>query len=321
LSFWVELRRRNVFKAALFYIVTAWLLLQAGDVLFALLGLPDWTLRLVLAILVLGFPLTLIFSWIYELTPEGLKRGKDVDLERSITRRTGRKLNRATIVVASVAIVLVISQQVNWSAVGLLLNSDPELSPNPQATATSPDIDGSLPKPKTVAVLPFVDMSPNNDQGWIGDSITTELQIELSRHSQYQVLSRSSSFALPEQSMSSQQMGERLGVDVLVEGTFRRIADRIRVTVQLVSVESGYQLWSDVYESQITDDFSAEVAIAEFFSTQVGAQLSGPMSSGVQFADLGDATDAGFTDLFGPSTIEPAADGATDNDEGPTGEL
>jgi len=111
MSFWLELKRRNVIRVAVFYAVAAWLVLQVADVLFGILGVPDWSLRLVLGILLLGLPFVLVFSWAYELTPEGIKREKDVDRSASITAETGHKLNTATLVVAVLAIVVVVADR------------------------------------------------------------------------------------------------------------------------------------------------------------------------------------------------------------------
>jgi hypothetical protein len=128
-----ELKRRNVIRVSVFYAVTSWLILQAGDVLFALLGLPDWTLKLVLGALLLGFPLVVAFSWIFEMTPEGIKLEKDVDRSQSITPETGQKLNHATLVVAVVAIVLVIAQQV-----GLMSDPSPQIRDLPSPCCRLP---------------------------------------------------------------------------------------------------------------------------------------------------------------------------------------
>lgn len=289
-----ELKRRNIFKVALLYAVSSWLLLQAGDVLFALLGLPDWTLKLVLGILVLGFPAALAISWIYELTPDGLKPAKVIEPEHSIARQTGRKLNKATLVVAGIAIFLVSLQQAAvWEA-------DPGAEAIPAALTSAPamPVTNGSKAIQTVAVLPFVDLSPASDQAWLGESITAEIQTELSRRPEFRILSRSSSIAVPEAARSAQEIGRALGVQVLVEGTVRRVSDRIRVTMQLVDVESGYQLWSDVHESRLEDDFSAEVAVARFFSDQVHEQLAGPLSAGVQIAAFSEPEEDDFSDLF-----------------------
>jgi len=111
MALFAELKRRNVFRVALLYIVAAWLLLQVADILFTQLGIPDWAFRFVFALLLICFPLVLVFSWIFELTPQGIKREQDIEAEASITVQTGRKINRATVVLLIIAILVVVADR------------------------------------------------------------------------------------------------------------------------------------------------------------------------------------------------------------------
>ena len=290
-SVWGELKRRNVVKVAVAYAIVAFVTLQLIDVLQDILELPGWVGKLILLLLVIGLPVALVFAWVFELTPQGLVREKEVDRSQSITQVTGRKIDFIIIGVLAVGFALLLFDKFVLSAV------DNEASVEETMPKPTPGfvVEAS---PKTVAVLAFVDMSPSRDQRWLGDSIATEMQTELSKRSDLRVLSRSSSFSLPDDVQSAQAIGEYLGVDILVEGTVRRSGDRIRVTAQLVSVTDGYQLWSDVYESRLGKDFKAEVTIAEFFSMRVRDELTGPFTPTVEITKFAEATDSAFTELF-----------------------
>lgn len=291
MSLIAELRRRNVFKVAVAYVIVSWLTIQVIDVLVPMMALPDWIGRALVLVLIVGFPVAIVFAWAFELTPEGIKLEKDVDRSQSITVSTGRKLDLIIIAVLTVAVVV-------FAVDKFVISADSATSDTVPAARDVSLQDLESLSPKTVAVIPFEDMSPNQDQTIVGEAIATELMTELSKRSDLQLLSRSSSFAIPEEVRTSQEIGRYLGVDILVEGTVRQIGDRIRVTAQLVSVADGYQLWADVYESQMAQDFSVEVAIAEFFSGQVRAQLAAPFRPGIQLVDFAQSGESTFESLI-----------------------
>ena len=296
MSLIAEFKRRNVFKVAVAYVIVAWLTIQAIDVLVQLMGMPDWIGQALVLLLVVSFPVALVFAWAFELTPDGLKREHEVERPDSITQQTGRKLDFVIIGVLLIALAFFVVDKYVPSPAPDLADTTLSTSPVEEAAFRSGHTE-------TVAVIPFVDLSPNADQEWIGATIATEMQTELSKRSDLQVLSRSSSFAIPPEAKSSQDIGRFLGVDVLVEGTVRRIGDRIRVTVQLVSVADGYQLWSDVYEARLSDDFSAEIAISEFFSNQVRDQLAAPFTPTVQLSEFSQAPISSFASVLGSSML------------------
>ena len=285
---------------AIAYVVVAWLTIQVVDVLVQLMNLPEWIGRAIILLLVVSFPIALVLAWALELTPQGIRREREVDRSESITQITGRKLDFSIIGVLTVAVIF-------FAVDKFLLDSEPNPIDEDLLSSAVSLTDIWTTETQTVAVIPFVDMSPGVDQGWIGETIATEMQTELSRRSDFQVLSRSSSFAIPEGARSSQEIGRKLGVDVLVEGTIRRIGDRIRVTVQLVSVDDGYQLWSDVYESQLTDDFSAEIAVAEFFSIQVRDQLAAPFTPKIQLVEFSETSESSLANALGASELSSSS--------------
>jgi TolB-like protein/Tfp pilus assembly protein PilF len=256
-----ELKRRNVVRVAVFYGVTAWLILQAGDVLFALLGLPDWTLKLVLGVLVLGMPIALVFSWIFEMTPEGIKLEKDVDRSSSVTPETGRKLNNATLVVAIVAIVLVLVQQT-----GLMPSSSPAQNV-PESVAPLATLDKAPELPidarPSVAVLPFVDMSPQKDQEYFSDGLADTLMHVLAQVKGLKVAARTSSFAFKGKSMDVAKIADQLGVGTILEGSVQKAGDKIRVIAQLIDANDGSHLWSKNFDRDLEDIFAVQDEIAQ----------------------------------------------------------
>lgn len=291
-----ELRRRNVVRVAAAYLVASWLILQISDVLLSNLGLPPWLFQAVLLLLMAGLPLALIFAWVYELTPDGIKLESEVDRQNSSTRTTGRKLDLVIIGVLSAAIALLIVERViNIPGEDAI----PDLAELTHVNQVNADIHSR----QAVAVIPFVDLTLSQDQKWIGEAIATEMQTALSKRSDLLILSRSTSFAFPDDVKSSQAIGRYLGVDILVEGTVRRMGNRVRVTAQLVSVADGIQLWSDVFEAVMVDNFTAEIAVADFFSQQVRNQLAAPFEPNVQFVDYSKSAGTDFSRLF----ISPAS--------------
>jgi TolB-like protein/Flp pilus assembly protein TadD len=255
-----ELKRRNVFRMAVLYVVGSWLNLQMGDLLFDLMGLPDWSLRIVLGILILGFPVALVVSWMYELTPEGVKREHDVDRSESITPRTGQRLNIITLIVALIAIVLVAFQH--------YVEPDSAETPAP-IQAASP----------TIAVLPFVNMSSNPEQEFFSDGMTEEILNVLAKIDGLQVTGRTSSFQFKGQNLDLRDIGQRLGVAHVLEGSVRRFGDDLRITAQLVRADNGFHLWSESYDRKMANVFAIQEeiakAIAQALTIPLGLEVSG----------------------------------------------
>jgi TolB-like protein/tetratricopeptide (TPR) repeat protein len=247
MSLFAELQRRNVVRVAIAYAVVAWLLAQVADIAFDNFGAPDWVPKSVLFVLILGFPLAVFFAWAFELTPEGVKREKDVDRSQSITNVTGRKLNRLIIA------VLVL-------AVGFLLVDKFVLQPVPEeviADAPVADVD------KSVAVLPFVAMSSGPDDEFFADGLTEEILNSLAQLPDLLVTARTSAFAFKGIDVSIPEIAAQLGVANVVEGSVRRSGDRLRVTAQLIRAEDGFHLWSETYERSTADSFGVQDEIAE----------------------------------------------------------
>ena len=243
-SVWGELKRRNVVRVAIAYAIVSWLILQLTDVLVPLLTLPDWVGRFVFLLLVVGFCLALFLSWAYEITPEGVKLEKDVDRSESITHSTGRKLDFAIIGMLVVALGYFI-----WESRFAASPVESEI------TATE--------QQRTIAVLPFVNMSSDEEQEYFSDGLTEELLNLLAKIPELSVTSRSSAFFYKGKEIRIPEVGRELGVEHILEGSVRRSGNTIRVTAQLVEAESDEHLWSDTWDREYADVFVIQDEIAE----------------------------------------------------------
>jgi len=255
MSFFHELKRRNVFKVAIAYAIAAWILIEITATTFPILKLPDWTVTLVTVLVLVAFPLTLIFAWAFELTPEGIKKEKNVDRSESITHVTGRKLDFAIIGTMAVAIVFLLADK-------LLLSESVETN-DVETVATS----------QSIAVLPFVNISSDKEQEYFSDGITEEILNSLASVKELKVAGRTSSFAFKGQNQDLRRIGELLGVTHILEGSVRKSGTTVRITAQLVQVEDGFHLWSDTYDRELTDIFAIQDEIANEILIQLKARL------------------------------------------------
>ena len=250
-----ELKRRNVFRVAALYLVAAWVLLQVGDLLFGLLGLPAWSNKLLFAGLVLGFVPALIFSWVYELTPEGLKREHEIERNASITAATARKLDLIVVGLLVIAIVVV--------AVERFI---PRTAPIPAATdAASGASSAEAPvqaAAKSIAVLPFADMSSGKDQEYFADGLSEELLNLLAKLPELRVIGRTSSFQFKGRNEDLRVIGEKLNVAHILEGSVRKSGEKVRITAQLIRAADGSHLWSETYDRTLDDIFVVQDDIA-----------------------------------------------------------
>ena len=262
IGFFAELRRRNVFRVAVGYLVTAWLMLQVADIVLENTNAPDWIIQVFMLALAIGLPFALIFAWAFELTPEGLKKERDVDRSHSITKQTGRKLDRAIVFVLAVAVVMLVIDRVRHSAQGA---APPPVAETAAVEETQPSI----------AVLPFVNMSSDPEQEYFSDGISEEILNSLAQVSELKVAGRTSSFAFKGQNQDLRQIGTALGVEHILEGSVRKSGAKVRITAQLVQVEDGFHLWSETYDRELTDVFEIQDEIASAILEQLKAHLVG----------------------------------------------
>lgn len=272
MSLLAELKQRNVIRVAILYVVTAWLLLQAADVGMSALDLPDWTGRLVLLLIVLGFPVALVFSWVYELTPDGLRRESEVDIAGSVRAETGNKLNIVIVVLLVIAISVVVADRIlpRESSTGAGVDT-PDGIPGEASDGTSVVADAATAAEEpartriaeqSIAVLPFADLSPEGDNEYFSDGLTEELLNALVKVRALKVAGRTSSFAYKGRDTDLRVIGEELGVAHLLEGSVRKSESRLRITAQLVKAEDGYHVWSESYDRELTDVFAIQSDIA-----------------------------------------------------------
>ena len=250
-----ELKRRNVVRVAVLYGLVAWLTLQVAEVLFGLLDLPVWTGKLVFGLLALGFPLALIFSWVYELTPEGLKREHEVDRNQSITRETGRKINYLIGALAAIAIVMVVGAQFFPRAAPIPATTE-------VASAKPPTEAPAQAAARSIAVLPFADMSAGKDQEYFADGLSEELLNLLAKVPELRVAARTSAFKFKGEKVDLQDVAKQLNVAHVLEGSVRRSGNKVRITAQLIKASDGYHLWSQTYDRTLDDIFVVQDDIA-----------------------------------------------------------
>jgi TolB-like protein/Tfp pilus assembly protein PilF len=280
MSLFEELKRRNVAKVAVLYIVAAWLLLQVTDVLSSLLPVPEWTGSLVFVLLVIGFPLVLIFSWIYELTPEGIKREKDVDRSQSITGETGHKINILIIVLLVLAIATVLLDRLIPHEAPLVEQAtveetEPVETEEPADPAAMVAQKFAPPADRSVAVLPFVNMSGNPENEYFSDGLTEELLNVLAKMDGLRVAARTSSFRFKGEVGDPAEIGQALNVNHLLEGSVRQSGDRIRITAQLINASDGYHLWSETYDRTLDDVFAIQDEISRAVASALEVRLLG----------------------------------------------
>jgi len=255
MSFFEELKRRNVVRVGIAYAAIGWVLAQVAEFAFDTFGAPEWALRTFVMALVLGLPLALFFAWAFELTPEGLKREKDVDRSASITKQTGRKLDRLIIGVLVLATGFLLADK-------FLLRGTP--GDDREVVAT----EGR----QSIAVLPFVNMSEDNDH--FSDGLSEELLNLLAKSPDLKVAGRTSSFAFKGRNEDLREIGEALGVEHVLEGSVRRSGERLRITAQLIKVDDGFHIWSDTYDRQMADIFDIQDDVAGAIAENLRLRLS-----------------------------------------------
>ena len=252
-SFFSELKRRNVWRVGIAYVISSWLFLQVLELVASLAGAPEWIGRFFLGLLVIGLPIALVLSWVYELTPEGVKREKDVVRDRSITHETGARLNKITIGVFVIAVVWVVADRV-------LLNTTPADEPPP---AVQEKIVATDPADKSIAVLPFMNMSDDSGAGHFSDGLADTVLHKLAQIQTLRVVARNSSFQFRGQNVDIREVGNQLNVATILEGSVQAAGNQIRVTAQLIDVANGYHLWSGNFDRELDDVFAIQDEIAE----------------------------------------------------------
>jgi len=254
MSFIAELRRRNVFRVGIAYAIVAWLILQVIDVVMPIMALPEWVGKAILLLLLIGLPLAIVFAWAYELTPDGIKRERDVDRSRSITHKTGRKLDFVIIAVLSFAVLFFALDKFLW------------------ANLETPTVGGGDSR-RSIAVLPFVNMSGDKEQSYFSDGISEEILNSLVRVPGISVASRTSSFTHRGELQSIPEIAAELDVLFVLEGSVRKAGNQIRITAQLIDAENDRHMWSNTYDRELADIFVVQSEIANAITTSLKSAL------------------------------------------------
>lgn len=245
MKLFIELKRRNVLRMAALYVVAAWLIMQVAEVIITLAELPGWSGQLVLTVLAVGFPIALVFSWFYELTPEGISLEKEVDRAESITHVTGRRMD--FVVIAMLCAALLLFAHDKWW-----------IGPPPE---------------RSIAVLPFENLSADPEQEYLSDGISEELLNSLAQVRELRVISRSSSFSFKGKDIPIPEIATQLNVAHVLEGSVRRDGDRVRITAQLIDASSDSHLWSKSYDRELDNVFAVQSEIAEAISDALELKL------------------------------------------------
>jgi TolB-like protein/Tfp pilus assembly protein PilF len=255
-NFFAELKRRNVYRVAVAYAVVAWLLIQAASIFFPAFDAPAWVMKIFIIVIIFGFPVALIFSWAFEITPEGIKLESEIEPRKSIARRTGRKIVAVTIALAVIAAGLFVYQLVRSRS------STPASAPS--AIITS----------KSIAVLPFDNLSDDKSNAYFTEGVQDEILTRLAKVADLKVIARTSTQRFKSAPENLPDIARQLGVANILEGSVQKVGDQVRVNVQLISAMTNAHLWADIYDRKLTDIFAVESDIAKSIADTLRAKLS-----------------------------------------------
>ena len=251
-NYWRELKRRNVIKAGLAYLIVAWLITQVLSIVLPTFEAPPYILKSILLILLIGFPVWIVFSWIYEFTPKGIKKTIDIEPEFSMMSKTGSKLNKVIIFTLSLAVIILVIERITNKSVKVLNLGE-----------------------QSIAVLAFADMSPEKDHEYFSDGISEELLNILVKIPELKVISRTSSFSYKNKNLTATEIGKELNVSHILEGSIRKANNTIRITAQLINTNDGSHVWSQTYDRNLDSIFKIQDEIAGEVSKKLELSLLG----------------------------------------------
>lgn len=278
MNFITELKRRNVIRMAGLYLVGAWLMTQVAGTVLPMFGAPDWIARSIVIILAVGFIPAMIFAWVFELTPDGLKRDSEIPVEQSIAPQTAQKMNRLNAALLVLALLyfgvdkLVLAPQREAALVM-------ETTQTVQAEAKTEAIKKA--RDNSIAVLPFVNMSDDAGNQFFSDGISEELLNVLVRVDDLSVTSRTSSFAYRDKKMPSSQIARELNVGHILEGSVRKSGHKVCITAQLIDASNDRHIWSETYDRELTDIFAIQDEIANAIVVALRGSLAGQKGQSV----------------------------------------
>ncbi|MEJ2534173.1 MAG: hypothetical protein P8008_01515 [Gammaproteobacteria bacterium] len=297
MKFLVELQRRNVIRAGLAYGLFAWALLQVVDFVLDVIGAPNWIMQTLVVLALAGLPAVLVFAWVFELTPEGFKRDAEVPRERSARPQTARRLDGVILVsIALLAAFLIAdrfqptpppepatapAEPAEQAASKAPASEETPVSSTDAAVTVLPT-DGA----RSIAVLPFVNMSPDPDNEYFADGVSEEILNVLVDVEDLRVAARTSSFAFKGSALGIAEIAEKLGVEYVLEGSVRKAGDQLRITAQLIQAKDGFHLWSETYDRRLTNIFAIQDEIADNIARVLEVELAGGDHSYTRVQDL-----------------------------------
>ena len=293
-----QLKHRNVFRVAVLYLVVCWLILDPLHVVFHMLDFPIWANQLVVMLMAVGFPAVLIFAWVYEITPEGLKPTVEVSHDESIRKLTGRRLDRAIITVLAVALAYFIVDKF-WISKHL-----ERFAPaTPAVSATSPpttSLQAVAPPPHSIAVLAFTDLSAEGTQGYFADGIAEEILNVLAHVNGLKVASRTSSFQFRKSDLGATAIAQRLGVRHILEGSVRKAGDTVRISAQLIDASTDQHEWSQSFDRPLSTAnlFAIQDEIASSIVEHLAATVGDSSDIAKPVARKADTADTDAYDLY-----------------------
>src|SRR5437764_7090546 len=258
-NFFSELKRRNVVRMAGLYLVGAWLLTQVASTVLPMFGAPDWLPRSIVILLAIGFLPALIFSWVFELTPQGLKRDEDVRPEESIAPQTARRMDRLIIAVLVLALAY-------FSFDKFVLAPRRAAAPNDSSSAASA---------KSIAVLPFENLSDDKQNAYFAEGVQDEILTRLAKVADLKVIARTSTKRFQSAPENLADIAKQLGVMNILEGSVQKSNDQVRVNVQLINALTNVHLWAEIYDRKLTDIFAVESDISKTIADTLQAKLTG----------------------------------------------
>ncbi len=271
-----ELKRRNVIRMAGLYLVAAWLTVQVSSTVLPMFDAPAWVPRAIVILLAVGFVPAMVFAWVFELTPQGVKRESEIDRTQSITPRTGRSIDRMILVGLALIIVLMGIERIWFAA----RTSSPAVSSTAtgQAAGTGAPAAATAPaaaSPNAIAVMAFEDLSPAHDQGYFSDGMAEEILNALTRIRELRVLGRSSSFQYKGKDIDPRRIGAELGVAHILDGSVRRQGDLVRIAATLISTVDGAAQWTKEYNGKLADLFDLQDNCAHDIASELKIVLTG----------------------------------------------
>jgi TolB-like protein len=282
-SFFDELKRRNVVRVGVAYLVAAWVVLQIIDFVVDAISAPNWIVQVFILVAAIGLPVVLAISWAFELTPEGVKRESEIDRSQPIPATTGRRLDRLIIVLLTLAVVFLVGER--------LMTSPIDRPTSIERTSEPPDIAA---RENTIAVLPFVNMSSDQEQEYFSDGITEEILNRLAGIHELRVAARTSVFSFKDHNEDIREIARKLGVETILEGSVRRSGDEIRITAQLIRASDGFHLWSSAYDRKLENIF----AIQDDIATRIAEALQVSMGISDRQAGAPRTVDPEVYDLY-----------------------